>query len=86
MQGWEKSIVTGVTATLEKLGYSQIMRQYFRSGDALWGGRSWLERGSSFYFGKYFPGISISARIKVDCCEFAEIENSAGRRQSGCGF
>ena len=39
LQDWEKSIVTGVTATLEKLGYSCIMRQYFRSGDALWGGK-----------------------------------------------
>lgn len=30
---WEKSIVTGVTATLENLGYSYSMVQYFRSGD-----------------------------------------------------
>jgi len=30
---WEKSIVTGVTATLEKLGYSYDVVQYFRSGD-----------------------------------------------------
>jgi hypothetical protein len=30
---WEKSIVTGVTATLEKLGYSYDVVQYFRSRD-----------------------------------------------------
>jgi hypothetical protein len=30
---WEKSIVTGVTATLEKLGYSYNIVQYFRSGN-----------------------------------------------------
>lgn len=30
---WEKSIVTGVTATLEKLGYSCVVVQYFRSGN-----------------------------------------------------
>jgi len=29
---WEKSIVTGVTVTLEKLGYSHYVTQYFRSG------------------------------------------------------
>lgn len=32
---WEKSIVTGVTATLGKLGYSYNMVQYFRSGDGV---------------------------------------------------
>jgi hypothetical protein len=36
LQDWEKSIVTGVTSTLEKLGYNLIMIQYFRSGDS-WG-------------------------------------------------
>jgi hypothetical protein len=30
---WEKSIVTGVTATLKKLGYSYSVVQYFRSGN-----------------------------------------------------
>ncbi len=33
IQGWEKSIVTGVTLTLEKLGYNSIVVQYFRSGN-----------------------------------------------------
>jgi hypothetical protein len=32
---WEKSIVTGVTDTLQKLGYSNVVVQYFRSGDGL---------------------------------------------------
>ncbi|MDD5191063.1 MAG: hypothetical protein PHE50_08495, partial [Dehalococcoidales bacterium] len=35
IQHWEKSIVTGVTLTLEKLGYNNIMVQYFRSGDGI---------------------------------------------------
>jgi hypothetical protein len=30
---WEKSIVTGVTDTLDKLGYSNSVVQYFRSGN-----------------------------------------------------
>ncbi len=50
LQDWEKSIVTGVTATLEKLGYSCIMRQYFRCGDALWGGKKLVQRGAVFLF------------------------------------
>jgi hypothetical protein len=52
IQDWEKSIVTGVTATLEKLGYSCIMRQYFRACDPLWGGKSWFKEGQFFIFGK----------------------------------
>ncbi len=30
---WEKSIVTGIGATIERLGYSQLLVQYFRSGN-----------------------------------------------------
>jgi hypothetical protein len=48
---WEKSIVTGVTVTLEKLGYSVTMKQYFRACDPLWGGRSWFKEGQFFLFG-----------------------------------
>jgi len=36
VQDWEKSIVTGVTNTLDKLGYNSTMVQYFRSGDGIW--------------------------------------------------
>ncbi len=35
IQDWEKSIVTGVTLTLEKLGYNNSMVQYFRSGNGI---------------------------------------------------
>ncbi len=33
---WERSIVDGVTATIERLGYSRLLIQYFRSGTSLW--------------------------------------------------
>jgi len=36
VQDWEKSIVTGVTNTLGKLGYNSSMVQYFRSGGGIW--------------------------------------------------
>ncbi len=36
VQDWEKSIVTGVTSSLERFGYNIAMVQYFRSGDGIW--------------------------------------------------
>ena len=65
LQDWEKSIVTGVTATLEKLGYSCIMRQYFRCGDALWGGKNWFREGQFFYFGKSFRAYVFAQELKL---------------------
>ena len=61
---WEKSIVTGVTATLEKLGYSQTMKQYFRCGDALWGGRSWYKEGRFFLFGTNYRAYVLAEELK----------------------
>ena len=64
LQDWEKSIVTGVTATLEKLGYSYIMKQYFRSGDELWGRPSWIREGQFFLTGKSFRAEVFAAQLK----------------------
>ncbi len=64
LQDWEKSIVTGVTATLEKLGYSYIVKQYFRSGDELWGRPSWIREGQFFVFGKSFRAEVFAAELK----------------------
>jgi hypothetical protein len=62
---WEKSIVTGVTVTLEKLGYSCTMKQYFRSGDALWGGTSWFKEGQFFLFGKNSRAEVLAAELSL---------------------
>ena len=62
---WEKSIVTGVTATLEKLGYSCTMKQYFRSGDTLWGGTSWFKEGQFFLFGKNSRAEVLAAELSL---------------------
>lgn len=35
---WEKNIVTGIVATMERLGYTYLLVQYFRTGN------SWQER------------------------------------------
>jgi hypothetical protein len=61
---WEKSIVTGVTATLEKLGYSCIMKQYLRCGDALWGGKSWYKEGKFFLFGHNYRAQVLMEEIQ----------------------
>ena len=33
---WERSIVEGVSATIERLGYGGLLIQYFRSGNSWW--------------------------------------------------
>ncbi len=64
LQDWEKSIVTGVTASIEKLGYSCIMKQYFRSGDALWGGKSVYREAQSFLFGASYRAQVLAEELK----------------------
>jgi hypothetical protein len=64
VQDWEKSIVTGVTAMIEKLGYTCIMKQYFRSGDALWGGKSVYREAQSFLFGVSYRAQVLAEELK----------------------
>ena len=33
---WERSIVEGISATIQRLGYTQVLIQYFRSGHSWW--------------------------------------------------
>lgn len=61
---WEKSIVTGVTATLEKLGYSFIMEQYFRSGDVLWGPKSVFREAQFFLWGASYRAEVLVEELK----------------------
>ena len=35
---WERSIVEGISATLERMGYSWVLVQHLRSGRGLWAG------------------------------------------------
>ena len=86
MQDWEKSIVTGVTATLEKLGYSQIMKAYFRSGDRLWGGRSWFKEGQFFLFGKNYRAYVLSKEIKFIIANLPELRIVLVGASQGAAF
>ncbi|MBN1643924.1 MAG: hypothetical protein JW856_03815, partial [Dehalococcoidales bacterium] len=65
IQDWEQSIVTGVTATLEKLGYSCLIKQYFRSGDALWGRKN-VSREARFFL----TGVSYRAGVFAEELKF----------------
>ena len=64
IQGWEKSIVTGVTATLEKLGYSQTIKGYLRSGNALWGRKSWYKEAQFFLFGSNYRAQVLAEEVE----------------------
>jgi len=55
---WEKSVVDGVGATMDKLGHSWAIAQHFRSGNSYW--RHFMEiRKESIFF---FTGHSHAAR------------------------
>ncbi|MDD5288201.1 MAG: hypothetical protein PHY28_03720 [Dehalococcoidales bacterium] len=64
LSDWEKSIVTGVTVTVEKLGYDCVMKQYFRSVDALWGGKSVYKEAQFFLFGISFRAKVLAEELK----------------------
>jgi hypothetical protein len=57
--GWEQSIVTGVTSTLEKLGYTNVMVQYFRSRDNYWGHLQDINKEAKFFL----KGASYRAEV-----------------------
>jgi hypothetical protein len=63
---WEKSIVTGVTSTLEKMGYIYIMMQYFRSGDSWWAHMSDIFKEARFFL----TGVSYRAEVMAEELKF----------------
>jgi len=60
---WERSVVEGVSATVERLGYSLLLTQYFRSGNSWWA--HMRDMKEQFYF--FLK--SKSAEAKVMACE-----------------
>jgi len=56
---WERSIVEGVTATIEQLGHSYLLTQYFRSGQSWWSHLRDLKEQAGFFF----TGQSNQARV-----------------------
>jgi hypothetical protein len=58
---WEMSIVTGVTSTLDKLGYSSITVQYLRSGKRRWAHLLDIARDIGFFMTGESPRASVLA-------------------------
>ena len=56
---WERSIVEGVTTTLEQLGRSYLLTQHFRSGQSWWSHLCDLKEQAAFFF----TGQSEPARV-----------------------
>jgi len=62
---WERSILEGVSATIEQLGYSWLLIQYFRSGKSWWS-HIWDAKKEARFFlkGKSFKAEILAAELK----------------------
>jgi len=70
---WERSIVDGVSASIERLGYSWLLTQYFRSGSSWWAHmRNIKEEARFFLKGKSSKVGVMAAELKF----IAEHSNS----------
>lgn len=58
---WERSVVEGVSATVERLGYRLLLTQYFRSGNSWWAHMRDLAKEARFFFGGRSLGAEIMA-------------------------
>ncbi len=62
---WERSIVDGVCASIERLGYSWLLIQYFRGGSSWWAHmRSLKEEARFFLKGKSSKAGVMAAELK----------------------
>ena len=60
---WERSTVEGVSATIEQLGYSWLLTQYFRSDNSWWTHIANLREEARFFF------KGESSKVKVMAAE-----------------
>ncbi len=62
---WERSIVEGISATIERSGYSWLLTQYFRSGNSWWAHlRDMKEQVRFFFKGKSSMAEVMAAELK----------------------
>lgn len=62
---WERSVVEGVRTTVERLGYSPMVTQYFRSGQSAWSHlRDTREQLCIFLGGRYSKARMLAAELK----------------------
>ena len=62
---WERSIVEGVSATVEELGHSPLLIQYFRSGSNWWAhARDVIKEARFFLTGKSSQAVVAAAELR----------------------
>jgi hypothetical protein len=62
---WERSIVEGVSAAIEQLGYSWLLTQYFRSGNSWWSHVRDMKKQVRFLFnGKSSEAKTLAAELQ----------------------
>lgn len=63
---WERSVVEGISATIERLGYSQLLIQYLRSGSSWWAHMRDIREEAGFFL----KGESFKVRIMATELKF----------------
>ena len=63
---WERSIVEGISSTMERLGHSWLLTQYFRGGNSWWAHLRDVKEQTSFLF----KGKSFKARMMATELQF----------------
>jgi len=58
---WERSVVEGISATIEQLGYSWLLTQHFRGGSSWWAHMRSVKEEARFFL----KGKSSKARVLV---------------------
>ncbi len=62
---WERSIVGGISATLERLGYNWLLTQYFRSDNSWWAHMRDVKKEAYFFLkGESFKVEIMAAELK----------------------
>ncbi|MBI2329607.1 MAG: hypothetical protein HYU85_08275 [Chloroflexi bacterium] len=62
---WEKSVIQGICSTIERLGYSWLLTQYFRNGNSWWSHmRDMKEHANFFLKGKSFKARIMATELK----------------------
>jgi hypothetical protein len=62
---WERSIVTGITETMDEMQRSWVLVQYFRSGDSFWHHMRDIRKEALFFFkGESFQAKTLAAALE----------------------
>lgn len=72
---WEKSIVDGVSSTVERMGYSYLLVQYFRCGDGWWSHMQDIKEQTYFLFkGNSRKARELAAELRFITAHFSNLK------------